>query len=173
MGIKQSVQNVFVQISESLEQLTCEQYIRPSRILSNATIGQHVRHIIELFICLENGYYAGTVNYDKRKRDLSIETDKDFAGSLLKSIYLQLDKKNKPLILEASYDGLSTENLSIETNYYREIVYNLEHTIHHMALIRVGINEVSSVEVPTDFGVAASTVKYRERNEHYPHEILS
>lgn len=162
MMLKEAVQNVFVQLSESLEQLNCEQYCRPSKILSNATIGQHVRHIIELFICLENGYYTCTVNYDKRKRDLSIETDRDFASALLKTIYLQLDKKNKPLILEASYDDLSTENLSIETNYYREIAYNLEHTIHHMALIRVGINEVSSVQIPNDFGVAASTVKYRE-----------
>ena len=164
MIIQQSVQQVFVQISESLEQLTCEQYCRPINSLSNATIGQHVRHIIELFICLENGYYTGLVNYDKRKRDLSIETDKDFANSLLKSIYLQLDKKNKDLVLQATYDDLATEALSIETNYYREIAYNLEHTIHHMALIRVGINEVSSVQIPEDFGVASSTIKFREKS---------
>lgn len=162
MIIQQSVKQVFVQISESLEQLTCEQYCRPSKILSNASIGQHVRHIIELFICLENGYYTGVVNYDKRKRDLSIETDKDIANSLLKSIYLQLDKKNKDLVLEASYDDLSTEPLCIETNYYREIAYNLEHTVHHMALIRVGITEVSFIQIPQSFGVASSTIKYRE-----------
>ncbi len=147
---------------ETLEQLTCEQYRRPCRALSNATVGQHVRHIIELFICLENGYYTGIVNYDKRKRDLSIETDRVFASSLLKSIYLQLDKKNKNLVLQASYDDLASESFSIETNYYREVVYNLEHTVHHMALIRVGLLEVSAVQVPESFGVASSTRKYRE-----------
>ena len=162
MQLQQAIQSVFVQISESLEQLTCEQYCQPSKILFGATIGQHVRHIIELFICLDNGYNSGVVNYEKRKRDLTIETDKNFAASLLKSVYLTLDKTNKDLLLEATFDEHSDEYVAIETNYFREIAYNLEHTVHHMALIRVGITEVSNIEVPNSFGVAASTIKYRQ-----------
>jgi hypothetical protein len=162
MLLQQSIKNVFIQLSEVLEQLNCTQYNCPSKMLSNATIGQHVRHIIELFICLENGYNRGTVNYDKRRRDVGIETDKNFAGSLLKSIYLNLEKPNKPLILEACFDELVTEPLTIETNYYREIAYNLEHTVHHMAMIRIAINEVSNIQLTHGFGVASSTLKYRE-----------
>ena len=162
MQLQQSIQNVFVQISESLEQLTCEQYCKPSKILFGATIGQHVRHIIELFICLDNGYITGIVNYEKRKRDYTIETDKNFAGSLLKSIYLTLDKDNKDLVLETGIDEHSDECIAIKTNYYREIVYNIEHTVHHMALIRVGITELSNIELPNSFGVASSTIKYRQ-----------
>ena len=162
MQLQQAIQSVFVQISESLEQLTCEQYCQPSKILFGATIGQHVRHIIELFICLDNGYSTGVVNYEKRKRDYTIETNKEFAASLLKSIYLTLDKTNKDLVLEASFDDNTADCISIDTNYYREIAYNLEHTVHHMALIRVGITEVSNIEVPTSFGVASSTIKYRQ-----------
>lgn len=162
MQLQQPINNVFVQISELLEQLSCEQYCCPSKILFGATIGQHVRHIIELFICLENGYNTGIVNYENRKRDYTIETDKDFAGSLLKSISLTLKKDNKDIMLEASYDEHSAETVEIVTNYYREIAYNLEHTVHHMALIRVGINEVANINLPGNFGVASSTVKYRK-----------
>lgn len=162
MHLQQSIQSVFVQISQSLEQLSCEQYSRPSKILFGATIGQHVRHVIELFICLENGYSTGTVNYEKRKRDYSIETNKDLAASLLQSIYLTLDKENRDLILESAYDEHSDKTIDIPTNYFREIVYNLEHTVHHMALIRVGITEVSNIELPNGFGVASSTIKYRQ-----------
>ena len=82
MLLKQPIQNVFVQLSESLNQLTDDEYIQPSKILFNASIGQHVRHIIELFLCLEKGYESGVVNYEKRKRDYQIETDKDLRHTI-------------------------------------------------------------------------------------------
>lgn len=122
-----------------------------------------MRHVIELFQCLERGYESGTINYEKRKRDINIETDKDLATQLLLNIHEGLGKGNKELLLEASYDDNSGAVITIHTNYYREIAYNLEHTIHHMALIRVGVNEVASISLPDNFGVASSTVKFRKQ----------
>jgi hypothetical protein len=163
MLLKQSIQHVFVQLTESLNQLSEGEYTRPSKILFNASIGQHTRHIIELFLCLENGYETGVVNYEKRKRDYAIESDKQFASKLMKEIYRRLDRPNITLVLEAEdYEGELT-TIAMPTNYYREIAYNLEHTIHHMALIRVGINEVSDIELPAEFGVAYSTIKYKQQ----------
>jgi len=115
-----------------------------------------------LFMELEKGYYSGVVNYENRKRDHRIETDKEFAVELLQKIYATIDRPDKYLLLEASYDEHSEDKLTIQSNYYREVVYNLEHTVHHMALIRVGINEVSNVSLPEGFGVASSTTKYRK-----------
>lgn len=163
MLLTHPIQNVFVQLSDSLNRLTDTEYCRPSQILFNATIGQHVRHIIELFQCLDNGYDAGVVNYEKRKRDYRIETDRNFAAALLKDIYRKLDRPNKEMMLEAEDYEDTAATISIPSNYYREIAYNLEHTIHHMALIRVGINEVSSIVLPSEFGVAYSTIKYRQQ----------
>ena len=127
----------------------------------NATIGEHVRHVIELFQCLEKGYDTGIVNYEKRKRDHEIENNKELASFLLKEIYQNIDKPNKEILLEAEDYCDPMEIVSISSNYYRELAYNLEHSIHHMALIRVGINEVSSVKLPKEFGVAYSTVGVR------------
>jgi hypothetical protein len=163
MQLQQAVNNVFVQLAETLKLLSQQEYAQPCSTLFNNTIGQHVRHIIELFQCLENGYEVGVVNYEKRKRDRQIETDKDFASVLLKDVYAGLEKTDKNLTLEAIYDDHSSEPIRISTNFYREIAYNLEHTIHHMALIRVGINEVSAIRLPEDFGVATSTVKHRRQ----------
>jgi hypothetical protein len=163
MLLRHPIQNVFVQLSESINQLSEAEYVQPSAILFNATIGQHVRHIIELFQCLEKGYNEGVVNYEKRKRDYRIETDKGFAVDLLKEIYHTLEKPNRNIILEAEDYEDTIETVSIPSNYYREIAYNLEHTIHHMALIRVGINEVSTISLPAEFGVAYSTIKFRQQ----------
>ncbi|MFC0771958.1 hypothetical protein [Terrimonas alba] len=163
MLLKQPIQNVFVQLSESLHQLSDAEYSQPSKILFNASIGQHVRHIIELFLCLEKGYETGVVNYEKRKRDYQIETNKGIAAELLKDIYHRIDRPNIDLVMEAEDYEDSETVIAIPSNYYREIAYNLEHTIHHMALIRVGINEVSAIQLPQDFGVAYSTIKFRKQ----------
>ena len=163
MQLQQAVNNIFVQLADSLNQLSQEEYSQPCKTLFNNTIGQHVRHIIELFQCLEKGYESGVVNYEKRKRDTAIEADKELASRLLLEVHGGLSKENKALTLEASYDDHTTDPILFDTNYNREIAYNLEHTIHHMALIRVGINEISSIELPEDFGVASSTVKYRKQ----------
>ena len=165
MKIHDAIQNVFIQLSESLEQLSNDEYTQCSPTLFNATIGQHVRHIIELFICLEQGYEQEFVNYEKRKRDYAIESDKKVAIMLLQQIPTCLYKHDKNLMLEATYDETSTDGIVISTNYFRELVYNLEHTVHHMALIRVGINEVSAVKVPEEFGVASSTIKYKRTSK--------
>ena len=162
MQLQQAVNNVFVQLSGTISLLSPSQYVQQCSNLSNNTIGQHVRHVIELFQCLESGYSDDSVNYETRKRDVLIETDRDLALQLLQKIYLQLHKPDKHMVLHASYDEHSDEPISIPTNYFREIAYNLEHTIHHMALIRVGIKEVSDIEIPEEFGVASSTVKHRK-----------
>lgn len=162
MQLQKTIQHVFLQLTETLHLLADSQYIHPSKTLSNATIGQHTRHIIELFVCLEDGYEGGNVNYEKRKRDIRIETDKVFASGLLKQVYNGLNKPNKSMVLEAMYDEDSTDLMEFSTNYYREIAYNLEHTIHHMALIKVGVLELSDLQLPDGFGVATSTMKYKK-----------
>ena len=163
MELQKIVSHVFLQLSHSLNQLEKEQYGYPCMNLSGNTIGQHVRHIIEMFQCLESGYFSGEVDYEKRKRDPQIETDISFATGLLQGIILQISKKNKPLKLLTYYDDLSDQPEKIATNYFREIAYNLEHTIHHMALIRVGLRELGDIPVDDTYGVAVSTLKYRKQ----------
>lgn len=163
MQLQYAVNNVFVQLSASIESLSDSEYCHPCGHLSGNTIGQHVRHVIELFQCLEAGYELGTVNYEKRKRDHSIETNRVLALQILKKINEGLIKENKELVLEACYSETNSELLHISTNYFREVAYNLEHTIHHMALIRVGIAEISPLTLPENYGVAGSTVKFRQQ----------
>lgn len=160
MQLQQAVHNVFTQLSASLQGLNDTQYSAPCNNLSNATVGQHVRHIIEMFQCLELGYEQGIVNYEKRKRDKNIETDRSLALDLLRSISSGLDKTDRSLILEGVYNDDATEPMQFPTNYFREVVYNLEHTIHHMALIRVGLKEISNMSLPENYGLASATVKH-------------
>ncbi|HZE82847.1 MAG TPA: hypothetical protein VE035_01000 [Puia sp.] len=164
MKLRLAVQAVFGQLAGSIGQLSPQDYITPCKTLSGNTIGQHVRHIIELFQALENGYLTGVVNYEDRKRDKTLETDENIACLALDQIAEGLGKPDKPLLLEANYDEHSDLPTVLNTNYYREVAYNLEHSIHHMAMIRIGITEVGShIILPENYGIASSTIKHRKQ----------
>jgi len=150
------------QLQHLLKQLTPDEYVQPVELLTGSSIGQHSRHVLEFYIELEKGYRCGVVNYDKRERDHRIETDLNFALEVIQTIIFSVEKSDKAILLEAAYheDGTQTK---VETNYFRELIYNLEHTVHHMAHIRIGVNLVSNIPVPEGFGVALSTLKHRQQ----------
>lgn len=143
-----------------LQQLSNDDFTSPCKALSNSTIGEHTRHIIEMFQCLENQYENGVVNYDKRNRDYQIQSDTVFALKCIADIKSQLEKVNKKILLEQIVDE---EELHIESNYFRELLYNLEHCIHHQALIKVAVLQLEHLQIDADFGVARSTIEYRKQ----------
>ncbi len=155
-----AIQKTLNELTNLLSKLSNEDYCNPCRDLSNATIGEHTRHIIEMFQCLENQYESGIVNYDNRKRDYSIQTDTDFAIECIHIIRNQVEKANKNLQLQQVVDG---EELLISSNYNRELLYNLEHCIHHQALIKVALIQSETIEINENFGVARSTIEYRNQ----------
>jgi hypothetical protein len=158
MHLKIPILKLLGQLQEVLERLTDQQYTSPVPVLSNASIGQHMRHIIEFFLELNKGYKNGVINYDQRNRDHAIESERMEAITKLRLVSGALGKENKRLLLIADLG----EEVQVHTNYYRELIYNLEHIVHHMALIRVGITAISTLPLPADFGVAISTLKYRK-----------
>jgi hypothetical protein len=158
-----TIQSTLQELIDLLEQLDQQLYTMPVEELHQATIGQHTRHIIELFVCLLQGYEAGKVNYDKRKRDKTIENLPACAIEVLHFIQENLNNPDKPLLLESV---LGKEHINIPSCYYRELLYNLEHCIHHQALIKVALWGMPQIEVSENFGVAPSTIQYRATIEN-------
>jgi len=146
----QSIKNNLSENIELLRQLTNDEFKQKNPELSNATIGEHMRHIIELFGCLFENYDYGLINYDDRKRDVLLQTDKNEAIAIIEKYLLELEKPISPIEL-------------LQTNYYRELIYNLEHSIHHQALIKVALHSLPHIKIPSSFGVAPSTLEYRKQ----------
>jgi hypothetical protein len=161
MELKHPIADLLEQLQFVIEELSDDQYTAPVSLLSNATIGQHARHIIEFFLELDKGYYDGVVNYDQRKRDHQIESNRYFAIQKLNEIKTSLSNADKNLLLSIELNAGENAAIEIKTNYFRELIYNLEHTVHHMALMRIAIASVSDILLPEKFGVAASTIKFR------------
>lgn len=162
MDLTLTVKESFYQLEQCLKGLSNQDYTMAIPVLSESSIGSHIRHILELYIELEKGYWSGVIQYEARKRDKVLETNCQLALLQIDHIVSNLNKQDKDLTLLATY-GQETENpLTIKTNYYRELAYNLEHMVHHMALIRIGLSQISNVILPASFGVAASTILYRK-----------
>ncbi|MFC4741015.1 DinB family protein [Flavobacterium ponti] len=155
-----SIKKNFDEIIDLLTSLDNTTYTFCHPELSNATIGEHTRHIIEMYQSLLNNYEYGIVNYDKRERNLSIQTDVDFAIKCIKTIITSIEKPNRELMLQ---QGIEEVMYSISTNYERELLYNLEHSIHHQALIKVAIIKNPAIKVCENFGVAKSTIEFRNQ----------
>ena len=143
-----------------LDQLSDQQYAKSCEALSGATIGEHTRHIIEMFQCLENGYDFGVLKYDNRDRNTQIQTETEFAKQCIIEIKSGLKSENKTLYLEQIIDGLA---IRIQSSYYRELLYNMEHCIHHQALIKVAVLPFENISINENFGVARSTIEYRKQ----------
>jgi hypothetical protein len=163
MRIKHPIRIVFDQLQDALQGLSDAEYAAPVPALSHNSIGSHVRHIIEMFQCLMEGYPTGLVDYARRKRNRTIEENKKVAIELLGSLLENFDRPNKVLSVSAEYADEQDEPIRVDSNYERELVFNLEHTIHHMALIRIGIAGASGIRLPESFGVAFATVNYRNQ----------
>ena len=168
MEIKSAVNNLFDQLRFVLENLSEKQYKTPSVSLSGSTIGQHIRHSLEFFSCLINSKESGIVNYDKRERNPEIEESIELALEMLNQLSVEVKESlcKNDLILELSYSHINDECLKVKSNFDRELVYNIEHAIHHLALIKIGMIEIASeVALPQGFGVADSTIRYQNQQE--------
>lgn len=165
MPLHRAAINLLSQLDEVISQLTDTEYSMPIPILSEASIGEHTRHSLEFFICLIEARMDGILNYDKRKRDKRIEQDVVSARNILGSIqkFLSNRSTNFPVNLQACYEVNSITDVSVPSTFYRELAYNLEHTVHHMALIKVALLTVfKHVRIPENFGVAISTIRHHK-----------
>ena len=154
--------NQLFQLCDTLED---KEYAYCSSLLLGGSIGKHMRHIIEFYSILREGSEIGEINYDTRARCNQIENETEFAKLKISSILIWLEelKENKKLSLYLSFDREKGKVNQVESNLLRELAYNMEHAIHHMALIRIAIDQqFPHVNMDANFGLAYSTIRYNK-----------
>jgi uncharacterized damage-inducible protein DinB len=155
--------NILAQLQQAVEQLDNQEYCMPLTILSQSTIGMHVRHMLEFYECLLNGLQSGQVNYDARQRNYQIENSLVYTIERMQEVMHQLDdcRSNHALELAATLNPNSPDFV-MQTSVHRELYYLLEHSTHHMAIIKMAyLQHFSNYTLPAHFGVASSTIQYQ------------
>ncbi len=167
-SVKRQVRSLLQDAKDYLKQIADSDYSSQLDVLSGSSIGQHTRHFIEFFQCVlscgqQNEDGVAIINYDKRKRDSCIECDTLHVIRLLESLEEEIsavDLKEQVWLAHTDY-GSGEVNL-IPSSIERELFYNVEHTIHHFALIKIGLQQLSTdLHLPAHFGVAPSTLAFR------------
>ena len=167
--LNDAVVEVLRQGESLLRNIDNEKYTRKLRPAFNSAIGGHYRHCLDHFQSLLEGLDLDEVNYDHRARDRRIENDWKFALAETQRLLRACESIPTPLLgcpinVRSQVNYEIDEAALIGSTVGRELMYAVAHTIHHYALIAVMCG-LLDVPVPEGFGVAPSTLKYREQQE--------
>jgi len=148
------------ELADLLDATTDETYVwKPDGGVSGS-IGAHIRHVLDHVRVIVERPMQRTVTYDRRQRDTAVEHSRQEGVSALRRTAHRLRaamdaQHDEMLILEALVER-GQPPIAVTTSLARELVFALQHTIHHQAIIAVLLHEIG-VSTPTQFGYAPST----------------
>jgi hypothetical protein len=129
------------------------------------SIGAHYRHSLEHFKILFEAVNDGHVDYDQRKRDLGLQTQRLLALKATRDFreaarFLSALPPDRPIEARCRISYSGPLSCTASSTIGREIMYAVSHAIHHHALIAM-ICGPRGIAVPGDFGIAPSTLAHR------------
>ena len=124
---------------------------------NSSSVGQHLRHTLEIFILLVENYDSGRLDYENRARNLELEKNRALAVNKLNYLKENFNKPDKPI-------ELLNNQFIIKTSYTRELLYQLEHIVHHNAIIRPIVASFLGKGIQENFGYAPATIKYQAKH---------
>lgn len=161
-----SILEILRQGESLLHTLDDETYTRSLPQVFNSAVGGHYRHCLDHFQCLLDGIEAGDVNYDQRRRDRRVETDRQFALSETRRLRRACEgiapgALDLPLTVRSKVNYTGNGSPAMLSTVGREVMYAVAHAIHHYALLGVMCG-LMNIPLPRGFGVAPSTLEHEE-----------
>jgi uncharacterized damage-inducible protein DinB len=124
-----------------------------------------LRHCVEHFRLLLDGWRSGAVDYDARPRDVGAERDPRVVRQALDEILSSLaairsdELADEFVVVQSAAPGRPP--VSSPSRLDRELVFLSGHTIHHIAIMVLAAR-AAGVDVPSRLAVAYSTEAHRE-----------
>ncbi len=132
--------------------------------LTDGSIGDHIRHVVEAYECLLSGLATGHVDYDARRRDPAVATRPTEAARAIRRVMAALGDLHTQSVPPALHVAWGTSAARtprpVTSSLARELAFVHAHTVHHFALIAM-LLRARGIEPGADFGVAPATIVYR------------
>lgn len=132
-----------------------------------SSLGCHVRHVLDHYSALQLGVTTGEINYDKRSRDSVIETDAEQAKEKVYSLITWLNENittDVHLKMKTEISATKQETITIDSSLQRELIYLLNHTVHHMAQVTLALR-IMGITINGQIGIAPATLTHLRKSE--------
>lgn len=156
------------QLKDLASQLSNDEFSTELDLLQGNSVGKHMRHIVEFFDLLISTSPPGPINYDKRKHDIDLESDRMKMIARIEKIEEKVRSLvlGSSLALELSYTSNDDDTVVLKSSIDRELAYNIEHAIHHMAIMKIALITVfPRIVLDDSFGIAYSTLRYQSKTD--------
>ncbi|GAB3487360.1 hypothetical protein [Marinomonas epiphytica] len=150
---------------EFLEGITDQVYCYDARPFVDSTIGQHFRHLLDVFLSVRQE--IGVVDYNTRRRGHEVEVNRLLAVQELQHAIDWLeschdDAISIPVTVISEVSVSETQVCSMLSTLEREITFAALHANHHYAMAKVVVNLAGNhaSQDHQGFGFAPSTLSY-------------
>ncbi|TGL40993.1 DinB family protein [Leptospira perdikensis] len=141
-----------------LESISNESYERKFEVM-DASIGGHFRHILEHYDLFWEGLKTGHIDYDNRKRNPKLETDRLYAISSLLDCTSKFQKEtfsSESVVISQNYNPWESVPM-IPSSINRELKFLVSHTVHHYAIVSILV-KLDGGTLPNGFGFSPATL---------------
>lgn len=145
-----------------LEEMDDAVFATSPKGLAPHRVGSHLRHVLEFYECFLEGLESRRVDYDRRKRDETIENSRHAAAQKISWLIRRLQdcvSRTKDAALAVRMENADAD-VYLTSSIGRELQALSSHTIHHFALIAVTM-KFHGIEVDPAFGMSPSTLRYQ------------
>jgi uncharacterized damage-inducible protein DinB len=159
---REAISQLVHQVDQLLEQIPQQDYGAPLAEFDGSSLGQHFRHILEFFQCLENGLNSGVIDYAARERNLLYEAHPAVAAQAFADFIVKLEQFESDPVLMVKAEFGSCDRPVYQSTLGRELLFVYDHAVHHLAIIKIGIRcSFPQWIIDRDLGVSPSTLKAR------------
>ncbi len=164
MNCKKGAINLIDTIIDTISAIDTDHYHQPIEIYNGSTFGKHFRHIHDFFHCLIHQCPEKKVDYCHRCREERIENEKAYSIEAFRALQKDLETldENQIISVKADFEISPGERPTVKTSIGREIMYAYDHAVHHLAIVKIGLNaHCPNLDLDQNIGVAASTIRHQ------------
>jgi hypothetical protein len=152
------------QLIEFIHSLSNEEYQFVATPWFESSIGQHLRHIVDLYQALMFNRNEQQIDYDIRRRGAPIESQRKVGLCELNEIKDWLNELDDTLIhqsiqIKTEISLLSQQSMVFDSSFGRELCFASSHLIHHLAIM-AAIAKMTGKKVDGYLGMAPATASH-------------